>query len=188
MEKGKNYVFERKQSKTCTFNISCNAQKRNYKVKGIFYFLSSLFFNIQKKRHCFLLFPNENSNFVQFAISVAYMSSLKIDTTKPSSKILCRNVSCEPREAKTYARLVFFYCWAAKRLPFGVIGKPAEKSATTASVEAPLLFLCLSLSSSSSVSNQHPNYHHHLSLQFICLSSDCKCKCSWAFIIHLSCE
>lgn len=107
MEKGKNYVFERKQSKTCTFNISCNAQKRNYKVKGIFYFLSSLFFNIQKKRHCFLLFPNENSNFVQFAISVAYMSSLKIDTTKPSSKILCRNVSCEPREAKTYARLVF---------------------------------------------------------------------------------
>ena len=108
MEKGKNYVFERKQSKTCTFNISCNAQKRNYKVKGIFYFLSSLFFNIQKKRHCFLLFPNENSNFVQFAISVAYMSSLKIDTTKPSSKILCRNVSCEPREAKTYARLVFF--------------------------------------------------------------------------------
>ena len=107
MEKGKNYVFERKQSKTCTFNISCNAQKRNYKVKGIFYFLSSLFFNIQKKRHCFLLFPNENSNFVQFAISVAYMSSLKIDTTKPSSKILCRNVSCEPREAKTYAPSFF---------------------------------------------------------------------------------
>ena len=49
MEKGKNYVFERKQSKTCTFNISCNAQKRNYKVKGIFYFLSSLFLTSKRK-------------------------------------------------------------------------------------------------------------------------------------------